>query len=98
MDWTALTLFMLVTGRMTGLVAFNPLLGRRGVPGMVKAGFILLLSVSVFSMTPVRLQMPATVLGLALTFLMELLLGYVLGLVVNFFFYIPLMAGSVVDI
>ena len=41
--------------------------------------------------------MPATVLGLALTFLMELLLGYVLGLVVNFFFYIPLMAGSVVD-
>ena len=97
MDWTALTLFMLVTGRMTGLVAFNPLLGRRGVPGLVKAGFILLLSVSVFSMTPVRLQMPATVLGLALTFLMELLLGYVLGLVVNFFFYIPLMAGSVVD-
>ena len=97
MDWDALTLFIMITGRMTGMVAFNPLLGRRGIPNVVKAGFILLLSVSVFAMTPVRLEVPATLLGLALTFLMELFLGYALGLVVNFFFYIPLMAGSIID-
>ena len=97
MDWNVLTLFLMITGRMTGLVVFNPLFGRRGIPGMVKAGFILLLSVSVFAMTPARLGMPATLLGLAFTFLMELLLGYVLGLVINFFFYIPIMAGSVID-
>lgn len=97
MDWTALTLFLMITGRMTGMVLFNPLFGRRGIPNIVKAGFILLLSFSVFAMTPVRLQMPATMLGLAFTFLMELLLGYVLGLVINLFFYIPVMAGSVID-
>lgn len=97
MDWNALTLFLMITGRMTGLVVFNPLFGRRGTPGVVKAGFILLLSVSVFAMTPARLEMPATLLGLAFTFLMELFLGYVLGLVINFFFYIPVMAGSVID-
>ena len=97
MDWNALTLFLMITGRMTGLIVFNPLFGRRGIPGMVKAGFILLLSVSVFAMTPVRLEMPATLLGLAFTFLMEMFLGYVLGLVVNFFFYIPTMAGFVID-
>ena len=97
MDWNALTLFLMITGRMTGLVVFNPLFGRRGIPGLVKAGFILLLSVGVFAMTPVRFETPATVLGLAFTFLMELLLGYVLGLVVNIFFYIPVMAGSVID-
>ena len=97
MDWNALTLFLMITGRMTGTVLFNPLFGRRGIPGMVKAGFILLLSVSVFAMTPVRLEVPATLLGLAFTFLMEVFLGYVLGLVINFFFYIPVMAGSVID-
>lgn len=97
MDWNALTLFLMVTGRMTGFVVFNPLLGRRGVPNLVKAGFVLLLSLSVYTVTNQQLQMPATLLGLAFTFLMELLLGYVLGLVVNFFFYIPLMAGSVID-
>lgn len=97
MDWNALTLFLMITGRMTGFVVFNPLLGRRGVPNLVKAGFVLLLSLSVFTMTNQQLQMPDTLLGLAFTFLMELFLGYALGLVVNFFFYIPLMAGSVID-
>jgi len=96
-DWTALTLFLMITGRMTGMVVFNPLFGRRGIPGLVKAGFVLLLSICVYSMTPVRLEMPSTLLGVAFTFLMELFLGYVLGLVVQFFFYIPLMAGSIID-
>ena len=97
MDWNSLTLFLMITGRMTGFVVFNPLLGRRGVPNLIKAGFVLLLSLCVFSMTAQQLQMPATLLGLAFTFLMELFLGYVLGLIVNLFFYIPLMAGSVID-
>lgn len=97
MFWNALVLFLLITARMTGCVAFNPLLGRRGVPSLVKAGLILLLSVSAFSITPVRVEAPSTLLGLALMFLMEMFVGYVLGLVVNLFFYIPMMAGSVVD-
>ena len=97
MFWNALTLFLLITARMTGCVAFNPLLGRRGIPSLVKAGLILLLSVSVFSVTTVQVEAPSTLLGLALMFLMELFLGYVLGLVINLFFYIPVMAGSVVD-
>ena len=97
MFWNALTLFLLITARMTGCVAFNPLLGRRGVPSLVKAGLILLLTVSVFSITTVQVEAPSTLLGLALMFLMELFLGYVLGLVINLFFYIPVMAGSVID-
>ena len=94
---TALVLFLLITARMTGCILFNPLLGRRGIPGMVKSGLILLLSLCVYSMTPPGGEMPSTLWGLAFAFLMELLLGYVLGLVVNIFFYIPLMAGSVID-
>lgn len=97
MTWSVLTLFLLITARMTGFVLFNPLFGRRGIPGMVKAGLILMLSVTVFGATPGRVQMPSTLVGLAVMFLLELGVGYILGLVVNFFFYIPLMAGSVID-
>lgn len=97
MDWAGLTLFLLITARMTGCVMFNPLLGRRGIPGIVKAGLILLLSVGIYPLTTLQAQMPETLLGLALAFLLELFLGYVLGLVVNIFFYIPLLAGSVID-
>ena len=98
MDWNSLYLFMLVTGRMTSCVAFNPLLGRRNIPSMVKAGFIMMLSICVYSLTPLGgLTVPDTLLGLAFPFLMEMLLGYVLGLVINIFFYIPVMAGSIVD-
>lgn len=97
MFWNSITLFLLITARMTGCVAFNPLLGRRGVPSLVKAGLILLLSLSAFAITPVGVEMPSTLLALALMFLMELFLGYALGLVVNLFFYIPMMAGSVID-
>lgn len=97
MDWTALTLFLMITGRMTGFVVFNPILGRRGIPNLIKAGFVLMLSVCVFAMSPGRVELPSTLLGLAFTFLMELFLGYVLGLIINFFFYIPMMAGSIID-
>ncbi len=58
MDWSVLTLFFMITGRMTGFVVFNPLFGRRGSPGMVKAGLGLFLSVTVFSIYPGRLQIP----------------------------------------
>ena len=94
---SSLTLFLLITARMSGCILFNPLLGRRGIPGLVKGGFILMLSLSAFALTPLPEQVPDTLLTLALTFLLELFLGYVLGLVVNFFFYVPLMAGSVID-
>lgn len=95
--WDSLTLFLLITARMTGCVAFNPLLGRRGVPSLVKAGLILLLSLSAFAITTVQVEVPSTLLALALMFGMELFLGYVLGLIINLFFYIPVMAGSVID-
>lgn len=97
MDWNALTLFLMITGRMTGFVAFNPILGRRSIPAMVKAGLILLLSLSVFAAAPVDLEAPNNMLVLVFTFLMEMFLGFALGLVINFFFYIPVMAGSVAD-
>lgn len=97
MDWADLTLFMMIMARMTGFVVFNPIFGRRGIPGIVKSGLILLLSVTVYSMEPLAPTVPTMLLELAVMFLIEMALGYILGLVVNIFFYIPLLAGSVID-
>ncbi len=97
MDWADLTLFMMIMARMSGFVLFNPIFGRRGIPGMVKSGLILLLSVTVYTMSPPAPAAPQMLLELAVMFLLELALGYVLGLVVSCFFYIPLLAGNVID-
>lgn len=96
-DEGALTLFLLITARMSGLVVFNPLLSRQNFPGIFRAGFVLVLSAFTYSVTGGRLEPPAGILPLAGALLLELVIGAVLGMVVHFFFYIPQMAGLAID-
>lgn len=96
--WADLTLFLMILARMTGCVVFNPILGRSGVPGMFKSGFSLLLAVTAFTMTETRPEIPETLLGLAVPLILELAVGYLLGLVINIFFYIPQIGGETIDI
>ena len=96
-DEGALTLFLLITARMSGFVLFNPLLGRQNVPGAFRAGFVLVLSAFTYSVTGGRVEPPSGILPLAGAILLELGLGFVLGMVVHFFFYIPQMAGLAID-
>jgi flagellar biosynthetic protein FliR len=58
---------------------------------------VLVLSVFVASTTEQTVQVPTVTLDLVLHILLELALGAVLGLVVSFFFYIPQLAGTVID-
>ncbi|HIY38911.1 MAG TPA: flagellar biosynthetic protein FliR [Candidatus Agathobaculum merdigallinarum] len=98
-DEAQLTLFLYILMRMTGFVVFNPLWGgRSGVPGMVKAGMSLVLAVAVYSFTPNSAPaVPATALELSVRLLLELALGYVVAMVVHFFFYVVLQAGQLID-
>ena len=77
-DWAQLYLFELITMRMTGFVMFNPIWGRNGVPGLVKAGFILLLSVATYSAGDAAdPALPANLVGFALSFVIRLFLSLV---------------------
>lgn len=96
-DEGALTLFLLILSRMSGFVLFNPLLSRQNFPGTFRAGFVLLLSGFTYSLEGGRLEPPSGVLSFAGAVLLELTVGFVLGMVVNFFFYIPQMAGLAID-
>lgn len=96
-DMGALTLFLYITARMSGFVLFNPLLGRQNIPGMFRAGFILVMSVFTYSVLGGEAREPAGLLVFAAALLLELALGFVLGMVVSFFFYIPQLAGHTID-
>lgn len=99
LDWTELTLFIYVMARMSGFVLFNPLLGRTNVPAIFRVGIILAFTVFVMSaLEPTAAQVPIGLIELAVRILLELGLGYLLGIAVNFFFYIPQLAGSVIDL
>lgn len=96
--WADLTLFLTILARMTGFVVFNPIFGRAGIPGHFKGGFSMLLAVTTFGMTTDRPAVPETLLALALTLLLEMAVGYLLGLVMNIFFYIITLGGETIDI
>ena len=96
--WADLTLFLTILARMTGFVVFNPIFGRTGIPGIFKSGLSLLLAATTYTMTTERPAAPETLLGLALLLGLELAVGYFLGLVMNIFFYIPMLGGETIDI
>ena len=88
-DWQELTLFLFINARVGGFVLFNPLLGRNNIPTAFRGGMALVLSWFVMGVTTQRVDIPGT--------LPELGLGFLLGMAVNFFFYIPQLAGDMVD-
>ena len=97
-DWTQVTLLLYIVARMSGFVLFNPILGRRNIPSIFRAGLVLVLSVCVLSTAGQgAVAVPATTTELVMRLLLELALGFLLGMVVNFFFYIPQLAGEVID-
>ncbi|MCI8869067.1 MAG: flagellar biosynthetic protein FliR [Lawsonibacter sp.] len=96
-DWAELTRFLYITARVSGFILFNPMLGRRSFPGLFRSGMILILSVFVASFTNQAVEVPPGLMEMAVRLLLELAAGYLLGMAVNFFFYIPQLAGSMID-
>lgn len=96
-DWQELTLFLFINARVGGFVLFNPLLGRNNIPAAFRGGMALVLSWFVMGVTTQRVDIPGTLPELGLTLMLELGLGFLLGMAVNFFFYIPQLAGDMVD-
>ena len=97
-DWGRLTLLFYILMRMSGFVLFNPLLGRRNVPGIFRAGFTLALAWFVASFTEGRAPVPSNLVEFSVKLLLELGVGFTVGMAVQFFIYlIPQQAGEVID-
>lgn len=97
-DETQLFLFLSIAMRMTGFIAFNPIFGRKGVPNLVKSGFIFVLTLSVYFLSSSQtITVPITALEFGVKLLFELFVGYAVSFVIQCFFYVILQAGNQID-
>lgn len=96
-DWAALTAFLFISARVSGFILFNPILGRANIPAAFRTGMITVLSIFVASSSTRQAPSPSGVVELCVRLLLELAVGFLLGMAVNFFFYIPQLAGSMID-
>ena len=97
-DTTAqVTLFSLILMRMSGFILLNPILGRINIPMQVKAGFIFVLTLTVYSFSAGDAFDIANPLEYGFLLLKEFAAGYVIGYVTELFFFVITFAGYVMD-
>lgn len=96
-DTAHLTLFSLILMRMSGFILFNPILGRRNIPAIVKAGFIFVLTLLVYSFSGGDAFDIDSPVEYAFLLLKEFGAGYVIGYVVELFFMVITFGGFVID-
>lgn len=96
-DTAHFTLFSLILMRMSGFVLLNPILGRKNVPPIIKAGFIMVLTTAIYAFSEGQaMEIPSTVEYMFLL-LKEFAAGYVLGFVTELFLFVIHFAGYIID-
>jgi flagellar biosynthesis protein FliR len=93
-----LALFGLVFARVTTAVVFAPFLGGQSVPGPIKAGLGLVLSIAMLPGIPGGVEsLPASGLLFVALLVKEAVIGSTLGFLAQLVFYGVQMAGTIVD-
>lgn len=104
-------IFLFVLARMTGFVVFNPIFGRRNIPAMTRSAIAFVLAVfallqivqsenimrteQAYSIDSVNIG--ENIIITALLMLKEFAFGYLIGTVVNIFFSVISVSGSIMD-
>lgn len=83
--------------RMTGMVFFNPILGRSNIPVIFRMGVVLILSYLVLGLLPVYQWSMLSWIGFSLLLLKELVIGYLLGLIVSMALSVFIISGELID-
>lgn len=96
-DTAHLTLFSLIAMRMSGFILFNPVFGRKNIPMMVKAGFIMVLTFAVYSFSQGGAFDIESPIEYGFLLLKEFGAGYVIGFVMELFFFVISFAGYIID-
>ncbi|GAB4270152.1 MAG TPA: flagellar biosynthetic protein FliR [Opitutae bacterium] len=89
--------WMLIFGRVGGLLFFIPPFAGRVVPVQLRVGLAFLLAYILSSVVPVVDGVPVHFMGFMLSMIYEIILGVLLGFVVRIFFFIIEFAGQVIS-
>mgnify|MGYP002409651318 FL=1 len=91
------TLLLLVFMRMSGCVLFNPILGRRNLPPVVKIGLSLMLTLFSYRLIPPQNFEIHSFLVFFVLLFRELLIGFLVGAVIQMFLSVILISGETMD-
>ncbi len=92
-----LTLFSLIMMRMSGFILLNPVLGRRNIPMIVKAGFIFGLTILIYSLSMEEVVEPENMIIFGFLLMKEFVVGYMIGYVMELFFFAITFGGYIID-
>lgn len=96
-DTAQLTLFSLIMMRMSGFILLNPILGRKNIPAIVKAGFIFVLTFCIYSFSAEQAFETQSTVEYGFLLLKEFFAGYVIGYVSELFLFVVSFAGYIMD-
>lgn len=91
------TLLLLIFMRMSGCILFNPILGRKNLPALLRVGLSLMLTVFTYPLVPQQNLQISSVLVMALACMKELLIGFVVGFIIEMFLSVIIMGGEQID-
>lgn len=97
MELAQITLFSLIMMRMAGFIFLNPILGRRDIPSVVKAGLVFVLTVAVYSFSAEQAEEVSNTLVYAFLLLKEFAVGFAVGFVMELFFMVFSYGGYIID-
>lgn len=92
-----LTLFSLIMMRMSGFILMNPIFGRRNIPTTVKAGFIIVLTMLVYSFSADAAAEIGSMIEFGFLLVKEFAMGFVIGYVMELFFFAITFGGYIID-
>lgn len=89
--------FVMVLARTAGIFTFNPIMSRQGVPNNVKVGMSFVLAAVIVSAGDFSYTMPNGLFPFVFDFGKELLVGAILGFLVNLMLQVFSLAGEIID-
>jgi len=90
--------FLFVSCRMAGVIFFNPIFGRRNIPGMVKVGLVMGISLhAAYGLLHIQVA-DYTAMEMLLSMAKEFAVGFAMGFVVQLFLSIFYIGGELMDL
>jgi len=91
------TLLLMIFMRMSGCIMFNPILGRRNLPTIFQVGLTLMLTLFSYPLVPTQTLEIGSYLVFFVVAIKELLVGFIIGFVIQMFMSIIQVSGEMID-
>ena len=90
--------FSFILMRMSGFIFLNPIFARRNVPGIIRSGIVIALSIIIFSTIKEQSIVVLNLFEYGFLLVKEFIAGYVIGFIISLFSYVIIFAGEIIDL